>query len=244
MLPKTSRDTGESSCHCRTVATIPDATVTTANATPMTTATWRGRMRTGAGRSVPFAPASASASASAVLTVLTPPKLPNGAPPLRTCGGWGGYGPHNHRKLVWRGLAERLAVELADAAGQGGEDLVGERGDLVEQPRELARAQHEDGERRGGDDAGGAGSVVEQRHLAHAVTRAQPPDLLTAAPHLGLALDDDERLAPDVALGDELPALVDVQLDGGLGDRPQLPGRGPREQGHGRQVVQVLVPCH
>src|SRR5688500_18776185 len=48
--------------------------------------------------------------------------------------------------------AERLAVELADAPGERLHELVADRRDLVEDPRELTRAEHEHGERGTGGD--------------------------------------------------------------------------------------------
>jgi hypothetical protein len=40
MLPKTSRWTGESSCHCSVVEAMPDATVPTATKTPRPMTSW------------------------------------------------------------------------------------------------------------------------------------------------------------------------------------------------------------
>jgi hypothetical protein len=47
MLPKTSRSTGESSCHWFRVAATPDATTTIARATPTPTTMWLGFRRGG-----------------------------------------------------------------------------------------------------------------------------------------------------------------------------------------------------
>src|SRR5690606_33964999 len=95
---------------------------------------------------------------------------------------------------------------------------------------------------------------------ADAVARPERGDDLPAAHHLGGALDDDERLAPDVAqggalddderlapdvaLGDELLALLERQLDGRLRDLAQLLGRAAGEQRDRGEVVEVLLTCH
>src|SRR5262245_45355929 len=139
---------------------------------------------------------------------------------------------------------EDLGVELPDPGGERGHDLVVEGGNLVEQARELARAEHEHRERRGRCDGGGAGPVVEQRQLTHAGAGAERRYGLPGAAGGGLTLDDDERLSPDVALGHELLALVQRQLDRGPGDVPELFGRAPREQRDRGEMVEVILACH
>jgi hypothetical protein len=69
MLPKTSRCTGESSCHCKTVAMMPEATVISANPTPIATTIWLGLMRRVIG------------VAGVLSGLLTRPNLPNAARP-------------------------------------------------------------------------------------------------------------------------------------------------------------------
>ena len=69
MLPKTSRCTGESSCHWRAVAVIPETTVISANPIPIAMTIWVGVMRRGV-------------DAAGVLSgLLTRPNLPNPAGP-------------------------------------------------------------------------------------------------------------------------------------------------------------------
>ena len=68
MLPKTSRCTGESSCHCRAVAAMPDTMTITAKPTPMPRASWVGLMRR----------LDAARWAPAGRWLLTRPNLPNG----------------------------------------------------------------------------------------------------------------------------------------------------------------------
>src|SRR5690554_6460278 len=67
MLPKTSRWTGESSCHWKTVAAMPDSRVTTAIRTPSARTTWCGEMRRG------------PRAAGVLSGLLTGPNLPNPA---------------------------------------------------------------------------------------------------------------------------------------------------------------------
>src|SRR5690606_3981340 len=74
--------------------------------------------------------------------------------------------------------------------------------------------------------------------------RAEGGDLLSAPEHVGRALHDDERLPADVALGDELLALVDGELDRRPGDVPQLLVGAAGEQRDLGEVVEVLLACH
>src|SRR5215203_2119538 len=111
MLPKTSRWTSESSWNCSTVAAMPDPRVTRAKATPRPMASWFGLTR----------------------RVLTPRKLPNGDPE-------GSIGYRAVTMTAGGPSAEVLAVQLAHSAGKGREDLVGQRGHLIEQAGELPRA--------------------------------------------------------------------------------------------------------
>src|SRR5690606_21161229 len=182
MFPKTSRVTSESSCHCRTVAAIPETTVTSATTSPMATASWFGFTRRVLTPRKAIQPVARAENPSAVAGRRTGARHPSPA--------------------AW-GSAVHLRIELAHPGRERREHLVVERGDLVEQARELAGAEHGHGQRRRRHHGGCAGAVVEQRQLAHAVAGAEGGDLLSAPEHVGHALHDDERLPADVALGDE-----------------------------------------
>src|ERR687897_247006 len=252
MLPNTSRCTDESSCHWSTVARTPEAIVISATTSPIATATWLGLMRRGeAGASdaagVPVLSAALTSVLTSVLTSRKPTQREDGrrnrprtAQPLALPVPWRRAG----RSQRGAGLPVVLAVELADLAGERGEDLVVEGGHLVEQARELAGPEHEHGQRRGRGDGRRAGAVVEQRQLAHAVAGSELADLLPASGDVGAPFDDDEGLSTDVALCDELLALVDRQLDRRLGDLAQFLGGRAREERNRCKVVQVLLACH
>src|SRR5690606_29463271 len=87
MLPKTSRWTGESSCHWNTVAAMPDSRVTTAIRTPSARTTWCGEMRRG------------PRAAGVLSGLLTGPNLPNPAERGGILGGPGqGLLPDGHKR--------------------------------------------------------------------------------------------------------------------------------------------------
>src|SRR4051812_15282544 len=64
-----------------------------------------------------------------------------------------------------RGSAVVLAVEVADAPGQVGEELVRQGRHVVEDGQEVALVEHEDVHLAVGRDRGGAGPVVEEGQL-------------------------------------------------------------------------------
>src|SRR6266545_7479642 len=103
MFPKTVRVTGESSWSSKTAPAMPDATVTAANSTPIATTIWWGLTR----------------------RKITSANLPN------ECDSDGiprdGQAAEAQKPRAPESTsAVRLAVELADPAGQHGQDLVGE----------------------------------------------------------------------------------------------------------------------
>ena len=82
------------------------------------------------------------------------------------------------------GSAVGLGVELADEARERLQQLVRDRRDLVDDPGELAGADHEHLQRRRGRDRGRAGPVVEERQLPEGVAGAERRDLAAVALHL------------------------------------------------------------
>ena len=80
--------------------------------------------------------------------------------------------------------------------------------------------------------------MCHQAHLAEEVPRAEFGDAIRAAPHLGGALLDREKLVGKIALVHQLPARGDVDLLGVVADfRELLPG----ERGEQRYPAQVLL---
>src|SRR4051794_32217516 len=63
------------------------------------------------------------------------------------------------------GSAEGLLIERANLLRESDQQLVGELRDLVEHGRELARSEHEHGDRGLSGDRGRARALVEQRQL-------------------------------------------------------------------------------
>ena len=78
-----------------------------------------------------------------------------------------------------------LCVGLAQAAGHPGEQLARDAGDLVDEPAELALAEHDDLHRRLRGDGRVARRLVEERELAERGARAERRDLAAAAADLG-----------------------------------------------------------
>ena len=102
------------------------------------------------------------------------------------------------------------------------EHLALDLGRFLEQALERARG---DTRVRRGDVAvtvAVRGSVGDQRDLAEEVARAEGVDLLAALGDVGRALEDDEELAPAIALAHQLLAVGEVDLVGGGGDLLEL----------------------
>ena len=123
------------------------------------------------------------------------------------------------------------AVEVADAAGEGGQQLVGQRGHLVDDAREVALIDDQHRHVGVGGDRRGARAPVEQRELADDGARAEGGDLAPVALHCRRAVDDDERLAALLPLVGQCGAGLHGDLVRGLRDLLEVFRGAGREQG-------------
>lgn len=96
--------------------------------------------------------------------------------------------------------AEVLAVEFADATGQGSEEFVRERWDGVNDPEELTLADDQHDAFGFGDDRSGAGTVVEEREFADNGACSESGNLFPVALDGGGTADDDESFTSGLSL--------------------------------------------
>ena len=121
-------------------------------------------------------------------------------------------------------------VQATDGADH---DLAGKAGVLVEQARELASVECVDCQVGVGSDGGGAGDAGEHAELADEVAVAEGGDHPALAAHRGGAIDDDQELAPRLALAGQVPTGPNPH-----GGHEPLDGTqfGPREAGEEVEV--------
>ena len=86
-----------------------------------------------------------------------------------------------------------------------------------------------------------ARAVVEQRQLADDGARPERGHLAVVALDGDGALEDDERLAPGLALVDQQGAGGHLDLVAGTGDALELLARAAGEQRHVAEVVEVCL---
>src|SRR4051812_11624695 len=219
---KTSRCSGESSCHSVSSGRMPDPTVKRPTATPIPITSWWGRMR----REVRT---SCSGASVAMADRSYPPSL---------------VGAENGRSIRLRS-AERLGVELANPSGQCCHELAGHARHLVEHAGELAGAEDEHVGVGLRDDGGRARAVVEQRELTDAIAGPERGHLAVAPLHRRAARHEDVALPAGVTLLDEHPAGGDAELVRRLRDLLELALRARREQRDRGEVIEVRVLlCH
>ena len=80
------------------------------------------------------------------------------------------------------------------------EEFAREAGNLVDEAREFALAEHDELHVGLGDDGGVAGRLLEQRKLAERVARAELRDLAAAPGYAGPAVEDHEELVARLTL--------------------------------------------
>src|SRR5699024_3137454 len=129
--------------------------------------------------------------------------------------------------------------------GELTEKLVGEPGVLLDQAAELAGGQDEDGHVGFGGDRRRAGTVIEQGQFTHRLTGTECSDSAVVAFHDGGALDDEERLASEIALIDEDGSGLPGHLVRGPGDPLEIAFAQSREERDLSQVLEVFAArCH
>src|SRR4051812_19443022 len=148
--------------------------------------------------------------------------------------------PERPKPLMRHGLG----VGLGQPFGHRREQLVGQPPHLVEQPAELALAEHEQSHVGLGHDGGVPGPADEKGQLTEVLARTQCVDLAAVLLDDGIAIEDQKELVPG-------RAFLDQNLAGGRGDlirRPsdlgQLLLRQGRKEPHLREVVQLGVLRH
>ena len=141
--------------------------------------------------------------------------------------------------------ATKSLVEVGEPLGHGGDELLGDLGDLGEQARELPLADDLDGHRGLRNDGGGPGTVVEEGDLAHVGARTSGGDHTVTLADLDLAVEHDDELVAGRAFAHEDGPRRLLERRRELRDELQLLLRQPLEQRHlGQLLLDPIVTVH
>ena len=127
-------------------------------------------------------------------------------------------------------LLDGAGVRFAEAVRGAGEELAGEAGDLVEQPREIAFADHDEFGVGLGHDGGVAGSVSKHGKFSEPVPGPECRDRASVAAHPRGAVEDDEELVAVLTLVDDGGASGHVSAFSSPRNLLEVFARAGREQ--------------
>src|SRR5918994_4675018 len=122
-----------------------------------------------------------------------------------------------------RSVVRLDSLSLAEPLGEGRQHPPTDDRHVLDQSRELTRAEHEESHVALRGDRGGARRRVKESHLAEALARAELGASLAADCRLRSTLIDHESLSPRIALADQHPARGDLDLFGEERDAGKIP---------------------
>src|SRR5215211_1239713 len=126
--------------------------------------------------------------------------------------------------------ARRVVQPPGDPAAQSLHDLPLDLGLVVEHAPERLTGEDEEPKRRRRRDRRRPRDVLDKGDLAEEVTRPERPDRLAVLRHVGLSLDDDEKLPARLSLAAEHLPGGDVEVLRHLRERRELATGESREQ--------------